>query len=172
MARHRVLRRIRSHRRYRQASDIFTRIVSNFNRVFSRPFALLLVVLSAVLAISETSAPNNSLLTQGLAKFGSNSITQFLAQHKVQTIAFLSYAGAVTSSAPQRSLITYLLVAAAIAYLLPEATNWEYLVQSVLLFLFIGMRRSSDRIIIVIAAIAAYAIGWIAIPTATQRQAN
>lgn len=153
-------KRLTTVRRRIKSSDIFQRATSAVSRAFSKPLSLVLIILAITLFISYESDKTDNLATKALDKFGNNTVTEFVRSNLVQSIAFVGYTGAITATAPPQAQSSYLLVAGILAYLVPESNNFEYLVQAILLGLFIALKRPSDRVIICAVAALAYFGGY------------
>lgn len=150
-------------RRLRQrASDILTRFTRIFSNIFNRPLALILISIALILFTSRLSSKNNSLYSQALKRvFPNNTAPEFLQKNEIQSISFIGYSGIVLGTAPQALTTAYIAVAGVLAYLIPESSKWEYLIQGIFFALFISLRRPSDRVVTCILAVLAYASGFI-----------
>lgn len=143
----------------KRSTDFLARITGKLNRLLSKPISLLLIVTAVLLYYSESKTPTDSLFDKAVKKIGSNAITDYAKAHTYETIAFIGYVGAAIASPPSKQLFN-VLIAAALAYLIPESTKWEYIVQGVLFYLFVTLPRLIDKTIVSSIAILSYSAGW------------
>lgn len=142
-------------------NKIFTALTSTV----SRPSALILFVIALSLYISEsgTTASDKTLIGQLVTKLNSTKLKEigtYIGSHRKQFIGYIIHLGAIFAAVPAQNTILFALASGLFCFLLPEAKEFEYLVQAVLLILFFRLRDVTSRVVLVFAGFAAYISGY------------
>lgn len=152
----------------RRTGDIFSRAISAATSFTRSPIGLTLVLLATVLFISEQKDKEKGILGTAITNWKKDitnaqikDLLDWINKKRVQTIAFIGFAGSIVGAAPRKYQLAAIGIAFGVAYWLPEANNFEYIVQAIALSLFFRLKKPYERLAIIGITALAYGSGYI-----------
>jgi hypothetical protein len=155
----------RAPRSARERMDTISATFSTIMSELSSPALLLAMVGVSWLCLTHKANPALSVVTKVTDWLSNNTATaeigKFLGNHKSQTLGAICYSLTTMVTAPRNKMGMWLIIGAAAAFLIPESSSYQYIVQCLAFAMYMKARRQDVKMLIILGVGALYVFGYL-----------